>query len=127
MADAGWFAGRLRELREAAGLSRKELADKAGLQSEAGIRNLEQGVRRPTWETVLALARALGVSCEAFTREPAPRAVAGPGRPPRKDADAPAPEQPKRPRGRPPKQAAEQTTPPKTGRKPKGGKGGVDG
>jgi hypothetical protein len=84
-------------------------------------------VREPVWSNVVALCQALGVSCEAFTREPTPRAAAGPGRPLKKDADAPAPEQPKRPRGRPPKhQAAEQNTPPKKGRKPKRGKRGVE-
>src|SRR5436309_2336642 len=36
------FPGRLRELREAAGLSRQQLADKAGLKL-GGVRNLEQG------------------------------------------------------------------------------------
>jgi transcriptional regulator with XRE-family HTH domain len=60
-----------------AGLSQKGLADKAGLALSA-IGHLEQGLRKPTWETVLALANALGVSCEAFTTpastdEPAPR------------------------------------------------------
>jgi len=76
-----WFAGRLRELREAAGLSRKELAARAGMQSEAGIRNLEQGIRKPTWETVLALCQALKVSCEAFTQAPTPTEPAAQGRP----------------------------------------------
>lgn len=84
MTNASLFSGRLRELREAAGLSRKELADKAGMRSEAGVRNLEQGIRSPTWETVLALAKALGIDCTAFTEAPAEREPAGPGRP-RKD------------------------------------------
>src|SRR4051794_2049404 len=80
--NADWFAGRLRELREAAGLSRKELAEKAGMQSEAGIRNLEQGIRKPAWETVLALATALGVDCTAFTQSPTTdKPLPRPGRP----------------------------------------------
>jgi transcriptional regulator with XRE-family HTH domain len=66
---ADWFAGRLRELRTAAGLSRRELAEKAGLK-EGGIRDIEQGINNPTWPTVLALAAALGVSCEAFNVPP---------------------------------------------------------
>ena len=73
--QAEWFAGRLRELREAAGLSRKELADKAGLQSEGGIRDLEQGRRKPSWEMVIALCRALGVTCDAFLVAPQPLAA----------------------------------------------------
>ncbi len=47
--DPEWFAGRLRELREAAGYSRKELAERANLRSLAGIRDLEQGIRKPSW------------------------------------------------------------------------------
>lgn len=76
MAEAAWFGGRLRELRLAAGLSRKELAARAGMQSEAGIRDLEQGRRRPIWETVLALSAALGVDCTAFTVPPTAAAPA---------------------------------------------------
>src|SRR5271166_2904887 len=75
-----WFAGRLRELREQAGLSRQELADKAGLKI-GGIRDLEQGRRSPVWETVVALCKALGVGCDAFTQEPAEQTPAKPGRP----------------------------------------------
>jgi transcriptional regulator with XRE-family HTH domain len=83
-----WFAGRLRELREQAGLSRQQLADRAGMKSEAGIRNLEQGIRRPSWDTVLALCQALGVSCDAFTQPPGELPPPRVGRP-RKAADAP--------------------------------------
>ncbi len=69
--EAAWFQGRLRELREAAGLSRKQLAERAGLRSEKGIRDLEQGRRNPTWETVLALCKALSVKPDAFAEKPA--------------------------------------------------------
>lgn len=88
------FGARLRELREAAGLSRKGLAEQAGMKSEAGIRDLEQGRRQPTWETVQALADALGVSVEAFREEPtAPSAETEPrkrGRPRKSSTSAPA-------------------------------------
>jgi transcriptional regulator with XRE-family HTH domain len=82
------FAPRLKELREQAGLSQKGLADRAGLALSA-IGHLEQGLRKPTWETVLALAEALGVTCEAFTApastdEPTPR-----GRPRKQTEGAP--------------------------------------
>lgn len=102
------FAGRLRELREAAGLSRKELAERAGMKSEAGIRDLEQGLRIPGWDTVLALADALGVPIQAFREEPAEPASVEPrkrGRPRKSSTPAPAGESPS---------AAE--TPRKTGR-----------
>jgi DNA-binding XRE family transcriptional regulator len=97
MANAAWFAGRLRELREGAGLTQTGLAEKAGLTRE-GVAQLETGRRKPAWETVLALCRALGCSCEAFTQPPAERLPAGPGRPRKGQAEEPAP---KRPRGRP--------------------------
>jgi transcriptional regulator with XRE-family HTH domain len=57
------FAKRLKELREAAGLSKYRLAQLSGLTRQA-ISNLELGNREPTWVTVQRLARALGVSME---------------------------------------------------------------
>jgi DNA-binding XRE family transcriptional regulator len=94
---AEWFAGRLRELREGAGLTQAELAKKAGLTRE-GVAQLETGRRKPAWETALALCMALGCSCEAFTKQPTDRPAAGPGRPRKASDEAPTP---KRPRGRP--------------------------
>jgi transcriptional regulator with XRE-family HTH domain len=75
-----WFGGRLRELREQKAWTRKQLAEASGLSS-SGLRDLELGLRKPAWETVLALSKALGVDCTAFTQEPAEREPAGPGRP----------------------------------------------
>ena len=67
------FGERLKQLREAAGLTQPELAERAGM-NRFGIAKLEQGVREPTWATVQALARALGVSVATFADEaPAPR------------------------------------------------------
>jgi transcriptional regulator with XRE-family HTH domain len=63
------FHAKLRELREAAKLSQADLANLAGV-SKGGLADLEQDRYKPTWETVLKLAAALGVSCEAFN-EPA--------------------------------------------------------
>ena len=70
----------------AAGLSRKELATRAGLQSEAGIRDLEQGRRRPSWDTVVALCKALRVSCDAFLQQPTGEYRTQPGRPRKAEA-----------------------------------------
>jgi transcriptional regulator with XRE-family HTH domain len=67
--DAKWFAGRLKELRQQAGLTQQGLSDLAGL-SKGGIADLEQGRREPTWASVVALSRALGVECSAFLQEP---------------------------------------------------------
>lgn len=92
------FGNRLRELREAAGLSREELASKVGLSAGAIIQ-WEVGVREPGWLNVVALAAALGVTCEAFAREPADRELPGPGRPRKADAEPP-PEPPKRKPGK---------------------------
>jgi transcriptional regulator with XRE-family HTH domain len=97
MAIAAWFAGRLRELREAAGWTQGELAERVGVKREA-VARWEAGKREPGWSSVLALAEALGVDCTSFTQAPAERRSAGPGRPRKGQAVAPAP---KRPRGRP--------------------------
>jgi transcriptional regulator with XRE-family HTH domain len=65
-----FFAYKLRELREAAGLTQRELAAQAGI-NRVTLANLELG-SPPSWPTVQALAEALGVTCEEF-REPRSR------------------------------------------------------
>lgn len=70
MMNPEWFARRLRELREAVGFTQQQLADKAGLTRE-GVAQLETERREPSWRSVVTLCQALGVSCEAFLREPA--------------------------------------------------------
>ncbi len=57
----GFDRGRLRARREAANLTRRQLAEAAGVHLIA-IRQWETGHRVPTVETVAVLARALGVS-----------------------------------------------------------------
>jgi len=79
-----YFAGRLKELREAAGLSQKALAERAGV-SQQGIAHWEQGERDPSWPAVIALAAALGVSVEAFLEKPGEAPPRGRGRPPKGD------------------------------------------
>jgi transcriptional regulator with XRE-family HTH domain len=116
--QAEWFAARLKELRQEAGLDQKQLAERSGV-SLGSIRDMEQGRTHPTWPRLLGLCKALGVSCEAFTTPPAEREPAKPGRPVKKAEGPPAekkprwldgvfgqkdegePEKPKRPRGRP--------------------------
>jgi transcriptional regulator with XRE-family HTH domain len=56
------FARRLTELRKAAGLTQCALAKRAGVTTQA-VTFLEEGERKPTWETVERLAAALDVSC----------------------------------------------------------------
>ena len=56
-----WFGGRLRELRERAGMTQRELAEAAGLNPGA-VCDLEHGRKgksNPTWQTVVALCKVL--------------------------------------------------------------------
>jgi transcriptional regulator with XRE-family HTH domain len=59
------FGGRLQQLRERAGLTQAELAERAGC-FPLTVSKLERGVQEPAWPLVVALARALGVSCDSF-------------------------------------------------------------
>ena len=67
-------------LRLAKGMSEAELAERIG-KSVRNISRLETGVQEATWPTVVALAQALGVSCEAFLEEAAPLPEPQRGRP----------------------------------------------
>ena len=71
------FGARLRELRTTAGLTQAELAERSGLHLH-GVTKLEQGDREPSWVTVQALAKALGVDCIAFQTDDQPEAAAPP-------------------------------------------------
>ena len=103
--SASTFAGRLKGLREAAGLTQGQLAERAGL-NQFGVAKLEQGVREPTWATVQALAAALGVSVEAFAVPPEQEAPPRPrGRPKKAEVEEALVPEPPRPRGRPRKAA----------------------
>jgi DNA-binding XRE family transcriptional regulator len=64
------FPARLRELRETAGLTQGQLAERAGVQRGA-VARWELGTREPSWSNVVALAGALGVDCNAFLEAPA--------------------------------------------------------
>ena len=63
------------------------LAEKAGLH-RVEIARLETASRGPSWETVLAICTALGVSCEQFRIAAAGAAKKGPGRPRKPASDA---------------------------------------
>jgi transcriptional regulator with XRE-family HTH domain len=101
--------------------------------SKGGVSDLEQGRRKPTWESVLSLAGALGVSTDEFAKEPGHHQSRPQGRPiKRKPAGSeeagitpPIEEaKPKRPRGRPRKESqAEQSETPPTTPKLRGKKG----
>src|SRR5262249_11022954 len=84
MEGSGEFAGRLKELRAKAGLTQKELADKARVTLRA-VSHWEQGLRSPSWDAVQKLAAALEVPFTEFQGKPAkPAKQAGPGRPRKK-------------------------------------------
>lgn len=59
------FAQRLRELRDKAGLSEAKLAKASGV-SFASVHEYGSGRRHPSFLAVVKLAKALGVTCEAF-------------------------------------------------------------
>jgi transcriptional regulator with XRE-family HTH domain len=59
-------------LGEAAGLTQQQLADRAGL-ARVGVAQLETGHRKPAWDTVVALCRALGVGAHEFLKKPGSR------------------------------------------------------
>jgi len=57
------LASRLKEARQAAGLTQAELAEKAGV-SRKTVNTVENGVFIPSTILALSLARALGVTVE---------------------------------------------------------------
>lgn len=59
------FGLRLRELREAAGLTQQQLGEKAGMAYQT-IAKYERGASIPTWPVVERLADALKVKTDAF-------------------------------------------------------------
>jgi transcriptional regulator with XRE-family HTH domain len=68
------FAEKLQHERQKAGLSQYALAKQSGLSKQA-LSLLELGEREPSWATVQALARALGVSYTSFEVVDAPAAT----------------------------------------------------
>lgn len=65
------FGRRLRELREERGVSQQELERRSGIAHQT-IHHYEHGDGSPNWTTVLKLARALGVTPDAFLGEDEP-------------------------------------------------------
>ena len=59
------FAEKLRELRDAAGLSEAKLAGATGIPFGT-IHVYALGRRKPSFAAVVKIAKALGVTCEAF-------------------------------------------------------------
>ena len=57
----GQFGDRVRELRQAAGVSQEELAHKVGVH-RTYLGGIERGERNPSLKNIAAIAEALGVS-----------------------------------------------------------------
>ncbi|QEL14323.1 helix-turn-helix domain-containing protein [Limnoglobus roseus] len=80
---------KLRELREAAGLTQEALSRAAGISS-GNVRNYEQGIRMPGFPMMVKIAAVLGTDCRDFANcddviaatAEAPSQVK-PGRPPK--------------------------------------------
>jgi transcriptional regulator with XRE-family HTH domain len=71
------FFEKLKALRMAAGLSQPELAKRSGI-SVGTIRNMEQGLRQPSWETVQKLAAAMQIPFDSFADDRLKKAVDAP-------------------------------------------------
>jgi transcriptional regulator with XRE-family HTH domain len=81
--DPANFPMRLKQLRSRANLTQAALAARAGI-GQRTISHLEQGQTEPVWSTVLALAKALGVTCDTLAAPPEgdnEPVKPGPGRP----------------------------------------------
>ena len=61
------FGERLKAIREASGKSQQHLAEAVGVDVMT-VSRLERGGQEPAWPLALAIAKALGVSCEAFEK-----------------------------------------------------------
>jgi transcriptional regulator with XRE-family HTH domain len=70
--DARLVGPRLREMREAAGLSQVEFAGKIGVRQNT-VSRWERGDQEPTLAVVVQLAEFFGVSTDAFFEPAKPR------------------------------------------------------
>jgi transcriptional regulator with XRE-family HTH domain len=86
MGGAMTFAEKLRQLRDAVGMSEAKLAQASGL-TFASVHGYGLGRRKPSLVAAVKIARALGTSCEAFAdcedvdSEPVARTKVRRGRP----------------------------------------------
>jgi transcriptional regulator with XRE-family HTH domain len=64
----GFFAERLKALRLQAGLTQEQLSERSGLALST-VFQFEQGLKEPTYGTLIKLTRGLGVPLGAFEQE----------------------------------------------------------
>jgi putative transcriptional regulator len=94
--DLKAFGARLKAVRQQAGLTQKQLAERAGLSQKA-ISHWEVGEREPGMLAAAALAKALELTVEDLLQEPMPEAEKPKrGRPPKAKVDRP----PQKPKGK---------------------------
>jgi transcriptional regulator with XRE-family HTH domain len=60
------FGKALQRVRVEQGLTQKEVAEKAGIHPNT-VARLERGKMEPSWQLVLAISKALRVTCEVFS------------------------------------------------------------
>lgn len=77
------LAANLKNFRERAGMTQKDLAEKAGV-SQAAVARWEDDTRSPASKSLMRIAAALGVTADSFFGEAQQTAKAKRGRP-RKD------------------------------------------
>ena len=65
VSSASQIGKRVREIRESRGLTRKTLAQRAGITAQA-ITQVETGKRKPAFDTLVALAEGLAISLDAL-------------------------------------------------------------
>ena len=65
MSTHATFGGLLKQYRDEKNLTQQALADLSGL-TQAEIARFEKGHQKPAWVTVHRIAKALGVTCDAF-------------------------------------------------------------
>lgn len=78
--ESAWIGPRLREIRKSLGLTQEQLALRIDMPKGTLV-NIEQGRTIPSWETVVKLAKALGVSCAEFMKKPTDPGTLPRGRP----------------------------------------------
>lgn len=78
--DRKQLADRIKELREAAGLTQGGLAEACGWDWRA-VADLERGRGWPAWDTMCAIADAIKIGVEQFRVPPAETPKRGRGRP----------------------------------------------
>lgn len=76
--DMAKAASRLRELRERAGLSLRELARQIG-EDHSNVGFWERSGKTPRSDVLAPIAKALGVTVEELLGEPKPKRAAAPG------------------------------------------------